>query len=185
MNEYHKLLHYPRRDERTVNDYDVGDFDLTELWKGDIVPDGLPPTIRIYVGNNGDYLPDLLLNPISWLIVSPRLCHVLTLHAGGDLQVFPAPLFDSETGEPITGYSVVNLTKRIYCLDADLSDVSTENDAPSRIRAIHKYVLKRSEIPQDTNVFRLGEYFTAIFWSTRLIGHLRGKNFTGLAFMKT
>src|SRR5687767_6463621 len=78
-----------------VEDYDVGDFDLTAFWQGVSVPSGIPKQVKLYVDRG---VPcDFLDNPVSWLICSGKLTKILQTNAGDDIEVFPAPLFNVKT----------------------------------------------------------------------------------------
>ena len=72
MREYYILsLDDSDGDEEVVSDYEMGDFDFTDLWTSQPLSGRFPSTVRLWVSKGKP--TDCLGGPLSWLIVSTRL----------------------------------------------------------------------------------------------------------------
>ncbi|QDV19564.1 hypothetical protein Pan153_42300 [Gimesia panareensis] len=170
MREFFVLTHDDRDDLQSVSDYEVDDFDLTVFWSGNSFPSTIPDGVKLFLseGDKSDYLG----NPISWAIVSDRfLAHIVNL-AGNALQIFAAPTYDQNTFKPISGYSVVNVTRCLPALAKPLTSVD-------------RIVLNLASIPSNVHLFRVVGHETLLFVSEEFLEELRGEGLQGIAFIKT
>lgn len=174
------LFDSDRTDLWTVEDYQVGDFDIDIPKYGVPYPaSSIPDTVQIHVDTSGT-APDLLGNPLGWLVMSETLWGYLEPLAAGDAEVFPAPLFDSRTRQPLDGFFLVNPTLKLPCLDMGQSEYQ-QSPHGDRIRIVTKYVLIHSQIPDTAHLFRIEEFPRAVVLSDTVAGKLAGTGVKGLA----
>jgi hypothetical protein len=181
-----KKFYQPTYDEdhrhMVVVDYERADFDITSFWHGVPYDGALPSNIRLYVNASKPVAPDFLANPISWPICSDRLVRVLQQRSY-DLQLFDAPLFDRSTNRRIGGYSIVNVTRLIACLDFAKSNISYADDSDEIISVIDSVFIE-SQIPPDTHIFRVAEDTYSVVISDELADDLARERITGIVLLK-
>ena len=169
MRNFYVLTYDDRDDLKSVSDYETGDFDLTVFWSGLPYQGLVPENVRLYV-EEGE-CPDYMANPISWPIVSEQLLlHMMKL--APDIQVFPAPLYYENSLQRLTGYSIVNIVRRIDALSQPFETVNT-------------IVFTCDKIPKDVHLFRITDHETLVIISDEMLKELSDKMLRGFAFIKT
>ena len=183
MRAFHALI-FSRRNakERVVVGRELGGFDWTLFRKGRPFLEAFPPAVKLFV-NDGP-APDYLYNPLSWPICSMRLRQILEDGAGHDFQSVPAPLHHATSGERIEGYTIVNVTTIVDCLNIDKSTVSYMQIGGKQILHVIKYALNEAMIPHDVHLFRVKDSLTSIVLSDELATQTVGKGLKGLAFVR-
>ena len=183
MRLFHLVTYAEETNRFTAESYEICGFDHTALWDGVPLPNGLPPDARLLVSGQQpiDYLP----NPLSWPICSTRLTEIRLQRANADIQALDAPLFHHKTGRPISGYHVLNVTRRLRCIDPDRSDATWDEDEPDEIESVSDWVFRSKSIPDDVHIFRADEYVFDLIVSDQGAQDLVGKEMTGIAFIRT
>lgn len=180
---FHRLLAYDARAELAeIVGYHLDGFDLTTLWEGQPMSPGLPPSVRLFVGPGE--LPDYVANPLSWPIGSARFVDILSRRAGADMQVLDAPLVDQLTGRPVVGYKIVNVARRLACLDRRRSEISYYRQQRRRIVAVPRIALKRGKVPASVHLFRIEEWPYEVIVSDELAQDCVGQGLRGVAFQQ-
>ena len=163
--------------------YEMGGFDLMTFWKGERFEGSIPDDVRIIMSDGGP--PDFTLLPISWEVFSDRAAERIACRAGDAVQFFDAPLYDGRTGARITGYKVLNATRRNKCLDMAKAKVRYSAREPSHVETVLHYAFDESLIPPDLHVFRATEFYHAMFFSQQLMQELMaGDVLKDLAFLE-
>ena len=170
MRDFFVLALDDRDDLRSVSDYEMGDFDLTAFWHGKPFLGTIPKDVKVFVDNGAS--PDYMGNPLSWPICSDRLLRIIIPIAGKYVQCFPAPLYDENDLKPITGYTIINVTRRINALGQKRGSTG-------------KVVLEEANIPPDAHLFRVVGRETKLIVSQEFLAAIRGKELQGLALIKT
>lgn len=180
MRQFYKLIPYdPREELQFVADYDLGSFDHTILWKGRHITESILRHVKLFVtlGATADYVG----NPLSWPICSSRLISALLATIQQDCEILTAPTVDKETGEPIREFRLVNVLRRVACLNLERSDVSYDEQHENRIFMIYKIALDEAKIDRNVHLFRLTEWPYAVIVSDEFADQLVGQQFRGLA----
>jgi hypothetical protein len=142
-------------------------------------PFEIPTELTIVIDAKGRY-PDLITS--STMFVSQRLMTFLRRFAAKDISVTPVQV-ESPQGKVDVEYYLVTPLRNIHCLDKNASDIAYRPDGS--IRAIFDFVVNCELVPDEAQVFRLGEMPFYIMFSTDLIKKMRGEEFVGVAFKKT
>jgi hypothetical protein len=183
MRTFHSLI-FSRRDPklRVVVRRELDGFDWTVFRKGLPFCDALPSALRLFV-NDGD-APDYLYNPLRWPITSTRLLRILQEQASDDFQPVAAPLYHASSCEAIVGYTIVNVTRIVDCLDFNKSTVSYMQIGSKRVLHVIKYALKETKIPPEVHMFRVAESPSSLMVSDELTQATVGKGLNGFAFVR-
>ena len=182
MKTFYQVTYDEDRRHMVVVDYECADFDITNFWHGAPYDGALPSNIRLYVNVSKPVAPDFLANPISWPICSERLVRVLQQRSS-DLQLFDAPLFDNKTNRRVTGYSIVNVTKLVSCLDFEKSNISYADDSDEIISVIDSVFIE-GKIPEDAHIFRVAEDVYSVVISDELANDLARERITGIVLIE-
>lgn len=182
MREFHSFVHVGEGVMR-VREYHLHGFDDSLLKRCRPRRKPIPSAVRLMVIHSSDPV-DYLLNPLSLEICSERLTTLLVTRAEADVQIFDAPLFDTDTKTPIAGYKILNYLRCIECLDMKKSDIEwdTDDDGTRRIVGIWEWVLRSDSIPSSVHLFRCSEFPYSCFISDELAHDLVGKGLKGLGF---
>jgi hypothetical protein len=184
MKIFHSLIYSQRSNLMTVQRYEMGDFDLRQVWRSQVLADPLPEKVRLYV-NFKDSLPtDYVANPISWPICSERMTAFLVKRSPDCIQLIDAPLFDARTNEHVNGYKIINVIKLIPCLDLDKSQYKSWDESTGTVQNLSYRVIKADQIPQNTHIFRIKEYFSSVYFSDELAHDFDCQGLSGFAFIK-
>jgi len=183
MRRFHRLIFdSARKDLASISAYELGDFSPVTFWTGTRFNEQFPTNMRLEV-ERSDYLdPDLLGNPLSWLICSTRFVVLMRKTAERDIQVFAVPLVDNQTREMVTGYHIVNPTRLVECLNVERSIVSRKADGT--LAAVYEIAVRESKVPNDANIFRIAEQPNIVLFSDDAVLPLLGKDLLGLAFVQ-
>ena len=176
MRTYYVLAADPKRsDLQSVTTYELGDVDLTPLWKGEPATDTLRSGWRLFVSSK--LQPDLLGNPLNLMIVSDRVLAVMQRFVPEeDLQVISLPIFNLTTKEAVSGFSLINPLRMIKALSPDSGDGRPMVD---------RLMIKDSLVPRDVHLFRLAERPICLLISQELFHGLAGQGFQGLMAIHT
>lgn len=183
MKNYHCLtFDSTRKDLLSVVDYEMGDFKLTNFWGGK-QNISLSDSVQLFIDSTGNS-PDLMGNPVSWLICSEKLISLISSVTSDGFEIYDAPLFDSKTKKTVAGYSILNVYKKIPCLDLEKSSVDWSSDH-KEITAVYEHVFCKDKIPEDCHIFRPSEWPFSVVLSDKLAKSFIGKDLTGVAFIKS
>jgi Immunity protein family (Imm11) len=164
----------------TVESTELDGFDHTILWEAAPIS-ALPTGLRFHVKGNAT---DSVRNSLSWHILSARFVELICRVASLDLQVFPAPLYDSESGRQIAGYFVINPIRRLKCFDRVRSVFDDDECFPDQVIA-YQMAIDSSRVPDDIGVFRVDECpDSGVIFRQTVVDELVGKNLRGIAFIR-
>jgi hypothetical protein len=166
-------------------------WDLEQkLLQGEIIND---PDFLVSLKSIQDGIPDSrLANDSDLLLFSDEVLSVLKTAAITGYQTLPAKIW-TRKGTQLPGYSTVaNLTKAVSCLDLEKSSYtiySELNPPPSSFpeymgkpHVIQSIVIKGSLIPDNVDIFRLGERKNRILCSQRFVDTWAENGFNNLSF---
>jgi hypothetical protein len=183
MCRFRELIIGDRDDDeyRVVGGGETGGFDVREFWRGVRYEGLLPPTVRLDVEGTPC---DFVANPISWPICSSRMADVIERWAANDVQFFDAPLYDSRSKKPIRGYKIVNITRRIECLDLTKTTVAYSKKTKGRLSFVgNPMFIREIAVPPSVHIFRVSEWSSTKIVSDELAEDLVKNKFTGFAFL--
>jgi hypothetical protein len=184
MKKFHSLIYSQHSNLMTVQIYEMGDFDLRQIWRSKILTEPLPETVRFYVDFKDSLPTDYVANPTSWPICSERMTAFLVKRSPDCIQVIDAPLFEVGTNERVNGYKIINVIRLISCLDLDNSRYKSWNKSTGTVQNLNHTVIKSEQVPDNTHIFRIKEYFTDIYFSDELAHDFDYQGLSGFAFMK-
>src|SRR5262249_41076769 len=168
MKQYYLLMPDANRaDLEAVDDYEMGDFDLTRFWEGIPYLGDIPKEVKIDLDTGKPC--DLLGNPMSWLIVSHRLQRVIEKLSGDSVQFIPLIVWKAK--KPVDRYVLANPLKVVDAI----------NSKKKKDVNIQRMSLSLSRIPEDSHIFRLRHQENTIVISKELFELLYGKGYEGLA----
>lgn len=141
-----------------------GSFDIRELWRGVPFQGQIPEALKFYVneGNRPDYLANLIAP-----ICNEKLTHVIQKRAGKNAQFFPASIFKQKTSEPVPGYYLLNVAKKVECLDWGRSGVEPDKGLDS-VPSVENTVIREEKVPENVHLFRVAECLSIILVSEEL-----------------
>ena len=84
---FHSLIYSQRSNLMTVQRYEMGDFDLRQIWRSQILIDPLPEAIKFYVDFNNSLPTDYVANSISWPICSERMSDFIIERSPASIQL--------------------------------------------------------------------------------------------------
>jgi len=164
-----------------VDKYDLDPYVEVSLWDAPPVDPATLKDVKLWVLRNGP-LFDYFANPISWHILSDRFVGMLReLGVKDEYELFPAPLFDEESKQPIAGYSIFHALRPIDCLDKPRSRAEYKEELGCWFTInIH---LHGRQIPEDARVFRVGELSNVIVFRGDVVAEYYKRGYTGAWFL--
>jgi hypothetical protein len=172
--------HSNAKDMRHIENYEIdfSIFNYQSVNQGTLFYGPIP---KLFVHKGGGPLADHLANPLHWVVMSERLIKFLLPMIQDCIQLLPAPLYE-QSGEPIAGYYIVNVTKVIDCVDFERSPKERSRYGnfimpteacinPSRTGGAHMFKFLGPSGNPDFGVT----------CSYELVSSLDGTGFTGLA----
>lgn len=166
--EYYVLLYDDARDDlEAVDDYEMGDFDLTVFWSGTVFEGDIPDEIEVLLTEGTR--SDLLGNPMSWLIISKKMQAILHPLCGETVQFVPLTVWKKK--KPVKDYVIAN----------PLGSIGAR---ASKHETIQNMKLITSKISRHRHLFRLRGDTTTFVISAAVFEALRGKGLKGLAARK-
>lgn len=160
-----------------VVDYDLNGYDHTRLWKGKELDKNEGVGVRLTM-SDAERRPDLMANPLSWLLCSQRLAAHLHERAPGCCQVMECNLV-TVNGDQVEGYKLLNVLKVIDVLDLDLSDYDIEDGV---VEMVYTDVFSAAKLPLGDLMFRDSNFIYRVFLTDSLARGLGGM--TGFAFLE-
>ena len=176
------ILNADSEDSYSVEDYEMGDFDLTVFWDGKPFEGAIPPCVRLYIYEDPKLKPaDLLGNPLSWQMFSERMLEWTWPLIKNDVQIFDVPLYKKSTGAKVSGYKLVNPIRVIDCIDWEHSEFI--RDADGSCPLVNKLCIRGDEVGNH-HIFRLKDYLYPIIVSDEFARQTFHKGVRGLAFVR-
>ncbi len=125
-------------------------------------------------------LPDFVGNTALLLALSKACADALAQLDLGTHELLPARLINEKKRVHSDGYVVLNPLGHIDCLDLKRSDLAKDTKQP-RVRALGKYFLEKSSIPETLDLFR-ARGVGGFICSQRLVQSVEKHKFTNFAF---
>jgi hypothetical protein len=158
-----------------IIDYDLNGFDHTRLWNCDLLEfDAINNVVLESCG--GRLVPDMIGNPLSWLICSKRLGDILKRNDPDGIQLLECQIL-SRASNSLTSHYVVNVLNFMDAINLEESDYEEENGV---IDMIYEWVFNAERVPSRKMLFREKSFIYSIF-STRSMS-LDFMGMTGMAF---
>jgi hypothetical protein len=102
--------------------------------------------------------------------------------AFNDIELYDAPLVDASTQSAVSGYKILNVVKRVPCLDWNRSIISYSKNGTEQIAAIPRLVVALNLIPSSVQVFRLDEFVPVLLVAESLFRQIYDSGVKGIAF---
>jgi hypothetical protein len=165
-------------------DFDPGKFDYLQLIQGTFFKGNLPPDVRLRLEPGSNPLADYPGNALGWPIMSERLVKALWRFIKDSVQLIPAPLYERNSDELVTGYSIVNVLKILNCIDVSRSVPWYDG---KRLGGFYEKCIDPKRTKKE-HIFHCRippkgvDY--GVTCSYDLVKSLVGKRFTGMAFLR-
>jgi len=197
---YHKIMYDNGYVGQSIGDYVMGlidptidisnkpelqdkVFDVTSFWIGVPFKGEIPDFVKLYIEeeDENEDQPDLLANPVSWLIFSERLVDYAYPLIKKDVQIFDPPIYKKSDGSKVQGYKLINPIRNIDCLDLEKTKVTRREDGSIKFCS---NIFIKEDCVGDHHIFRLKGYFPPIILGDKLAKGIRKKGFKGMAFLR-
>jgi hypothetical protein len=168
------FLVYPdsgRGDLQSVDDYELGDLDVTMFWSGQPYEGGPAAPGRIILSEGKP--ADMLGNPMSWLILSAKCAQALAPLLAKHVQVLPLPVVLPNGRSNASRYVVVNPLGSIDAIHRPRG--KKENVT------LMDLVIDPAAVPDGCHLFRLTHQETVFVASARVIECIMDHRFQGFA----
>lgn len=171
---------------RDIKGYDFRpeEFDYLVFKRGIPFSGGLPSNVKLRLEANAKPISDFPGNALGWPVMSDRLVNHLWPLIKDSVQLIPALLFERNSDKPVLGYSIINVTKILDCVDLSCSVPWFSGD---RLAGFNEVCID----PQRTYNANIFKYIIppdkvdfSVICSFELVKSLEGKGFTGLAFLR-
>jgi hypothetical protein len=180
MREFWRLGYDPDPRFAYVEDYDLGSFDDGDTILAGKCPDGgMPPHVKLEVDTSGEW-PDLMKNPLHWIIVSDKLRKILLPYWNGG-AFCEIRLQASRSGEVLKGFWLGVIGRRVECMDREKSDF---RERSGRLVSLSHLVVAASKVPEDVHVFTLPELPRRVIVDGIVKTALAAGGATGLALVE-
>lgn len=166
-----------------VKEYEDKVFDLTVFWDGEPFHGKIPDFVKLIIEREqeDEEQPDLLPNPVSWLIFSERLVEYIYPLIKKDVQIFDPPIYRESDDSRVEGYKLINPIHTIDCLDYEKTKITRGEDGTINFCSnIHI----KERCVGDHHIFRIKGYFPPIIISEMLAKKICEKYCKGFAFLK-
>ena len=131
----------------------------------------------------GKVLTDSVANHALLKIVSQRFKTFLENHAKEWIEFLPIGVLDHEKQPIKAPYYIANVLRTLPCMDETRSDFVRSAIDKSQVHHIKRLVLDTDQIPEDANIFRLGQEQDLILVRSDLAEAIEGAGMTGIYFM--
>lgn len=134
--------------------------------------------------DGGDMLADFVDNTSGVLIASSTARAVLESEGVKDAEAeyLPFTLKDKRGRPTRSEFFVVNLLRKVACMDQDKSDFTQSPVNKTKILGVSSLTVVSSKIPKDVKLFRLGEHPRVIVIRSNLVKRIKAEKLTGLSF---
>lgn len=167
--------------------FEVEDFNSTLLGDGKRLETPIPSCVKLILPPGTEPIADKIFSiETGWIIFSQRLVDHLWPFIKDDVEVFPAPLYDSDSGKAVPGWLIVNVLRVLDCVDASksvpwfldgqLGGFNIGDDYIQEERTDGRHIFRYIIPPDDVS--------TAVICSYELVKSLEYKGFAGLAFIR-
>ncbi|WMJ74181.1 hypothetical protein RCC89_13540 [Cytophagaceae bacterium ABcell3] len=183
---YHPWLHDWSHDgliqiEDTPDSIEEDDYKLDE---GILCSSWFPENVLFEMSEEGGkVLADSVPNHALLHIVSPRLKDLLEIHAKDCIEFLPIGILDHKKFPVETPYYIMNVLRTLPCMDEERSDFVRSAIDKSQVHHIKRLVLDEDQIPDDANIFRLGQERDLILVRSDLAEAIKREGMTGIYFM--
>ncbi len=162
----------PTSNDFEVEDYELGKLDSRVLWgRRRVSPDELNNVLlKLRIGR-GD-VPDLVVNPLSWTIVSAGLAEAIQRLDDEHQQVLALNVEASDPSDQwkVPPLFVVNSLRTVDAIDFSRSDIVYQRDS-GKVMLFKKTCFRPSSFPKEF-LFRLKGYQFALYSSKEVVERL-------------
>lgn len=146
--------------------------------------DWFPEGVQFAMAERGGIrLADSIPNNTLLLIVSGKLKGLLESEASCEIEFLPISILDHEKVPVQDDYYIANVLYSIQCMDVEASDFVQSAMDESQVHHIKQLVLDHQKIPEQTNVFRLGEELDTILVRGDLANRITATGCSGMHFI--
>ena len=178
MRKFYLLAHEPSRLWKSIEDYDLSDFDDFNLMEGEKLEEGPGSEVSLTVSDDGQW-PDYLNNPLSWHIISSKLKPAF--EGNGDVIFFPINSLLSEDAG-FFDYQLMSIYNPLDCLDKQRSEFEEED---GWISSITKVVIDDSKVPSEIHFFLIDKCTSYLVVNSLVKEKLEKLDASGLGFVPT
>ena len=181
--KYFELTYDNRQDIQTIAEWEMGNFNLMLLWGGQPFNGSIPNDVKLFIREGDEHLvrPDLLPNPVSWLIFSEKLLAEVHQLIKNDIQIFEPPIY-LKNGQKVKGYKLINPIYRLDCLDWENSKSVEQNVDGTKVCFGQKSVFE--SCIGNHHIFMIEGCSTAQIVSDTFLQACQHKGLIGLAGLK-
>ncbi len=159
------------------------DYKLTE---GTRMEGDFPPSVELSIApDSGNIISDFVDNIDSLIIPSEEAKALLVKEGLTEEYVEYLPFtLKNKNGRVVdsTNYYIANLLRAVDCLDREKSDYASTNSG--EIVVVRTLYLDETKIPDDANLFRLGECPEIIIIRSDLMKSIEAAGFTGISVLE-
>lgn len=132
----------------------------------------------------GMVLADVIPGPASMRVVSEPLKKLLEHEASCEIEFLPISIRDHRDHLIGENYYIANVLEVIFCMDRDKSDYVESSLDETRVHTHRHLYLDDSKIPENANLFRLGEDPYLLLVRQDLAKTMADAGLTGIEFIK-
>lgn len=183
--KYYQLVLDHDHDDMYIgcNKAEIGEMDPYDITKGVKIDNWYLPVLR-YKPSLTRELPDYLLNPHDWPVVSDRFLEVMHVLISNQVQVLPVAVVNNFTGRKQRDYFALNILPRPDALDyekAVFDRFESDEDEAQEAIFIDHCVIKEIMV-EGYHIFRLRCSPFEILVSEEFKKHAESAKLTGLDF---
>jgi len=132
--------------------------------------------------DKGEKLADAVPTAVYLLVLSEKLCTLLTRESGARWETFAVKLRrDRKVLD--TSYVLANLLDVAPCVDLGKSDYEPNAVIPGEVEFFRRLVLDPGRLPRDRKIFRMKEQPRIILVRDDLVQAIRDAGCTGMTFV--
>ena len=131
-------------------------------------------------GQSNQGLPDYFDAHAGWILCSKKLVNIINgIVDENDIQ-WLTPRVEQESQEKFEGYLLLNVIKRLPCMDMKISEYKLDEDG--EVDSINKLVIQLPKKEFKLNLFRLAEFPVMLLGSRKLRELCVENEVTGIYF---
>lgn len=144
-----------------IVDYELSGLNHTILWNSKYLADDVLRDVRLILSDK-HALPDMVGNPLSWLILSERLARIIKQADPSGIQILECHI-ENLLGKKLEGYFIINILNCLDVMNLKKSDFEKEDGV---IDMVYDWVFDADRVPLRKMLFREKNFIYPVF-STR------------------